>query len=271
MADKATLLDEIPPVAKGSSSGEAPQGVSVTAADQEISITAFQAMTYGSFVLTFVLAGFAGVVLYRKAIGDIEQRIVRSAKTLALVMALMALHGFAATYLYTLISLPPLVPLFSIFHVVGLLGPDLTLFLLNAVSFTFVSYISFAMLTRIKHPIENQSNQAIQPSAAAAAETPGEPATKTAMDPLVAELLAEQDAMPQEEPVPLETPGVIPPEKPDRPRAKPEAPEEKRQAADKNRQQSEAPQEPGKPKKSVEEANQGSVLKVNPPFIILRL
>lgn len=380
MADKATLLDEIPPVAKGSSSGEAPQGVSVTAADQEISITAFQAMTYGSFVLTFVLAGFAGVVLYRKAIGDIEQRIVRSAKTLALVMALMALHGFAATYLYTnylrnvsdsaplsmtvliwvilgattsfvgyrlieikdklktsdavidsifyaavfisvtlalspsvganaalilsllaiilcivpfssfftackrikfnrkgskrkpgrsvlytLISLPPLVPLFSIFHVVGLLGPDLTLFLLNAVSFTFVSYISFAMLTRIKHPIENQSNQAIQPSAAAAAETPGEPATKTAMDPLVAELLAEQDAMPQEEPVPLETPGVIPPEKPDRPRAKPEAPEEKRQAADKNRQQSEAPQEPGKPKKSVEEANQGSVLKVKPP------
>lgn len=396
MADKATLLDEIPPVAKESSSGEASPGVSGTAtaqqADQEISITAFQATTYGSFVLTFVLAGFAAVVLYRKAIGAIEQRIARSAKVLALVMALMALHGFAATYLYTnylrnvsdsaplsmtvliwvilgattayvsyrlieikdklkssdavidsifyaavfisvtlalspsvganaalilsllaiilcivpfsrfftackrikfnrkgskrkpgrsvlytLVSLPSLVPLFAILHVVGLLAPDLTLFLVNAVSLALVGYISFAMLTRIKHPVESEPDQAAQSATAPAAETPSEPAAEPAsgpapepaMDPLVAELLAEQEAMPQEEPAPPESqpeaPEVVPPGKPGRPRPQQEPPEQKTPADEKKPPPPEAPKKPGKPNKGVEKPDKDRVLKVKPP------
>jgi len=105
MADKATLLQELPRVGKESTSSNTAQSVSGAGTevqpDKEPSISAFQAVTYGSFVLSFILAGFAAVVLYRKAIGDIEQRIVRSAKVLAAVLAFMALHGFFATYVYT--------------------------------------------------------------------------------------------------------------------------------------------------------------------------
>ena len=386
MADKATLLEKIPPVANEASPGGA-EATGELQADPEISISAFQAVTYGSFVLTFVLAGFAAVVLYRKAIGEIEPRIVRSAKILALVMALMALHGFAATYLYTnylrnlsdaaplsmamlfwvilgvttgyvsnrlielkdklktsdavidgifyaavfvavtlavspsigtnaafilsllavilsivpfsrfftackrikfnrrgskrkpgrsvlytLVSLPPLVPLFALLHVVELLGPDLTLLLVNAVSLTLVGYISFAMLTRIKNALESQAEPtseaaaASQAEPAAAAEPPGQATAEPAMDPLVAELLAEEEARQQAEAPAAEpraeAPEVIPPEKPARPPARPEAPASA--AAEKPRPP-EAPKKPGPPKKSEAAPAKEPVLKVKPP------
>ncbi|HKK19755.1 MAG TPA: hypothetical protein VJ952_13830, partial [Opitutales bacterium] len=91
MADKATLLQKLPPVAGESQSHSVQSGTELGSgvaqqADQAINITSFQAITYGSFVLTFILAGFAAVVLYRKALGDLERRIGRSAKLLAVVL-----------------------------------------------------------------------------------------------------------------------------------------------------------------------------------------
>lgn len=388
MADKATLLEKLPPVAQESSAAKAtqsgPGAGTALQADQEISISAFQAITYGSFVLTFILAGFAAVVLYRKAIGDIEQRIVRSAKTLALVIALMALHGFAATYLYTnylrevsdsaplsmtvliwvilgvttgyvsnrlielkeklktsdalidgvfyaavfvcvtlavapgvgsnaalilsllavilcivpfslfftackrikfnrkgskrkpgrsvlytLVSLPTLVPLIVILHVAELLGPDLTLFLINAVSLTLVAYISFAMLTRINHSVESVANEDARPASASATEQPSDSAAEPEMDPLVAELLAEQEAMTEEEAAPAqshpEAPEMIPPEKPTRPKAKQETPKQTEPEPRETPPQPEAPKKPGQPKPAGEKQAKDRPLKVKPP------
>ncbi len=65
------------------------------------SMSTFQAATYGSFVLTFILAGFAAVVLYRKGLDTVERRFSDSSKILAVVFALMAMHGFFATYNFT--------------------------------------------------------------------------------------------------------------------------------------------------------------------------
>ncbi|WP_269522896.1 hypothetical protein [Coraliomargarita parva] len=67
----------------------------------EKTISGFQVVTYASFVLTFILAGFAAVVLFRKAAKIAEQRFIISAKTFAIGAAIMALHGFFNTFLYT--------------------------------------------------------------------------------------------------------------------------------------------------------------------------
>ncbi|PXA04995.1 hypothetical protein DDZ13_03245 [Coraliomargarita sinensis] len=394
MAEKATLLQEIPPVAKGSSSGNttgsgaggnAGVGTEVQT-DSELSISAFQAVTYGSFVLTFILAGFAAVVLYRKAIGDIEQRIVRSAKVLAGVLAVLAMHGFVATYLYTnylrnesdaapisftvliwvilgattayvsnrlielkdkvktsdavidgifyaiifisvtlsvstvigpnaaliislvaitlcvvpfsrfftackrikfnrrgskrkpgrsvlytLVSLPSLVPLFAIVYVFEGIGPDVTLFLCNAVSLALVCYISFAMLTRINNAVDSETEGSVETAAAAPSTTSSkQPAAAPEMDPLVAELLAEQEASNEEpEPSPApqaEAPDVVPPAKPARPNANPEQAQRKAPPPPaKPQARKEAPKTDSNDKKDDEQPQPGTNLKVKPP------
>lgn len=398
MAEKATLLQELPPVAKESPSGNTAKSVSSAGTevqpDKEHSISAFQAVTYGSFVLSFILAGFAAVVLYRKAIGDIEQRIVRSAKVLASVLAVMAMHGFFATYvytnylrnetdsapisltvliwiilgattgyvsnrlielkdrlktsdavvdaifyavifvsvtlavsakigpnaalilsllavilcvvpfsrfftackrikfnrkgakrkpgrsiLYTLVSLPTLVPFFAILYVAELFGPDLTLFFINAVSITLICYISFAMLSQINNTIEKEAGEASGASEAAPTATPAaapagttgkacEPAPAPTMDPLVAELLAEEEAAkqqaapaPQAQPA---TPDIVPPAKPGKPKTKTEQPQ-KAPTSEEAKPQPPAPKPPGQEQKKDESPAPGSNLKVKPP------
>jgi pyruvate/2-oxoglutarate dehydrogenase complex dihydrolipoamide acyltransferase (E2) component len=321
-------------------------------------------------------------VVYRKAIGHVEQRIAKSAKILSLTLALMALHGFVATYLYTnylrneidaaplsltvliwtilgaitalvsyrlielanklktmdavvdaifyavvfgsvtvsvspkigsnaalilsllaimvcvvpfsrffisckqvkfnrrglkrkpgrsilytLVSLPTLVPLFAILYVVEFLSPDLTLFLFNAVSITLVVYISFAMLTRMNNALEGEVNEAPEAGAAATAAATNQASganAAPAMDPLVAELLAEEEASRKEQntdPAPQPgAPDVVPPAKPAQPSAKKEQPK----APPKPKPQK--PQAPKKPQpKSDDQAAQGSTLKVKPP------
>lgn len=109
MAEKATLIQQLPPVAKKSSSGDSTRvdaKAEASAATElqpetEVSISSFQAVTYGTFVLSFVLAGFAAVVLYRKAINHTGQGFIKSTKLLAATLALMGIHGFVATYGYT--------------------------------------------------------------------------------------------------------------------------------------------------------------------------
>jgi len=64
-------------------------------------ISMLQVASYASFVLTFILAGFAAVVLFRKAAKVAEQRFVVSAKLLGGALALAGMHGFFATFLYT--------------------------------------------------------------------------------------------------------------------------------------------------------------------------
>lgn len=64
------------------------------------SITAFQFVTYCSFVLNFLLAGAVAVILFKKASKLAEERFVISAKTLGIAAILVMLHGFFATYLY---------------------------------------------------------------------------------------------------------------------------------------------------------------------------
>lgn len=63
-------------------------------------MSTFQAVTYGSFVLTFILAAFAAVVLLRKAMDITERRFSGSAKALAGALLLMSMYGFFATYSY---------------------------------------------------------------------------------------------------------------------------------------------------------------------------
>lgn len=72
----------------------------VAVASDSPSITLFQGVIYVSFVLTFCLAGFGAVVLFRKAGKCVEARFKLSAKVLGGAFAWAALSGFFATYLY---------------------------------------------------------------------------------------------------------------------------------------------------------------------------
>lgn len=109
MADKATLLQSVPPVANKTSTAsptrsDTPTGTRMGTelqTDNGLSISSFQAATYASYVLSFILAGFAAVVLFRKAMDMAEQRLSHSSKALAGAFVLMSLHGFFATYIYT--------------------------------------------------------------------------------------------------------------------------------------------------------------------------
>jgi hypothetical protein len=93
-------------------------------------ITAFQGAIYGSFVLTFCLAGFAAVVLFRKASKIAEARFVAGAKALAVAAGLIALHGFFATYLFAnYLNGEGAIPLFVTMASWALVGPAIAVVL----------------------------------------------------------------------------------------------------------------------------------------------
>ncbi|HKK19786.1 MAG TPA: hypothetical protein VJ952_13985, partial [Opitutales bacterium] len=136
--------------------------------------------------------------------------------------------------LYTLVSLPTLVPFFAILYVVELLSADLSLFFFNLISLSLVAYISFAMLSRMNNTIGNEvgdTDEAAEAVAEPARTGVDEPAAAPAMDPLIAELLAEEAAAQEEQPAgsaQIEKTAMVPPSKPGRPQARKE---EKTQAA----------------------------------------
>lgn len=111
MAEKATLLQKLPPVEQKTTPQATPtpeSGASTgtstgseVSAESEISITPLQMATYGSFMLSFVLAGFAAVIIYRKALAKTTEHFKGCAKLLAAMLMMVSLHGFAATYVYT--------------------------------------------------------------------------------------------------------------------------------------------------------------------------
>jgi hypothetical protein len=93
-------------------------------------ITAFQGVIYASFVLTFCLAGFAAVVLFRKALKIGEARFVMGAKALAIAAGMIALHGFFATYLYAnYLNGEGNIPLFVTVFLWALVGPAIAVVL----------------------------------------------------------------------------------------------------------------------------------------------
>ena len=65
------------------------------------SITPFQTVIYGSFILTFCLAGFAALLVFRKALKTSVKRFTIAAKTLAFAYLFILFGGFFATYLYS--------------------------------------------------------------------------------------------------------------------------------------------------------------------------
>ncbi len=64
------------------------------------SISAFQFLTYGSFITSFILAGFVAVVLFRKASSMVAARHQVASRALGGIFLLVALHGFVATFFY---------------------------------------------------------------------------------------------------------------------------------------------------------------------------
>ena len=83
------------------------------------SITTFQAINYASFILTFCLAGFATIVVFRKALKVSVKRFSIGAKTLSLAYLVIAFNSFFGTYLYSKFlngdgtSIPLTIPIFS--------------------------------------------------------------------------------------------------------------------------------------------------------------
>ena len=109
MADQATLVKPLPPIVSErlERDAEAKRAESGATTGSEVqvesgaSMTPFQAATYGVGVVTFVLAGFGAVLLYKKTMGRSGRRFVTSAKILATTLVLACIHGFVATYLYS--------------------------------------------------------------------------------------------------------------------------------------------------------------------------
>jgi hypothetical protein len=118
MSEKATLLTSIPPVKvtnsqeggspssllpnidlENESSASSSVGVEPVA-DQSSGISGFEMLTYVSFVMGFLLAGAAAVLLFKKAGKLAGDRFVGHLKLLGIAAVLMMLHGFFATYLY---------------------------------------------------------------------------------------------------------------------------------------------------------------------------
>lgn len=142
MAEKATLLSKLPPVAKSkgtqtssnSKSGgllskiesedsqvnanaglqveqttvaqpqastpstqseELVQATEAVPSEAEASITGFQVVTYASFVLTFCMAGFAAVMLWRKSMKILEPRFMVSVRALSVASAAAGLLTFS--------------------------------------------------------------------------------------------------------------------------------------------------------------------------------
>ncbi len=65
------------------------------------SITLFQGGTYASFFITFLLAGFAAVAVFRKALSASVKRFSISAKVLSLAFIVIAFFGAFGTYVYS--------------------------------------------------------------------------------------------------------------------------------------------------------------------------
>jgi len=125
MSEKATLLSSIPPVKKAGSEDssenteatplndnsistlaaqDSSHAVEVVASEAVVaeadSITVFEFVTYASFVLNFLLAGAAAILLFKKASKLLEERFKVSTIALAITCILIVLHGVFATYLY---------------------------------------------------------------------------------------------------------------------------------------------------------------------------
>lgn len=64
-------------------------------------ITYFQGVIYASFILTFCLAGFAAVVVFRKSLKTSVKRFSIGAKVLALAYFVLAFFGSFGTYVYS--------------------------------------------------------------------------------------------------------------------------------------------------------------------------
>ena len=60
-----------------------------------------QGVTYASFILTFCLAGFAAVVVFRKSLKTPVKRFSMGAKVLALAYFVLAFFGSFSTYIYS--------------------------------------------------------------------------------------------------------------------------------------------------------------------------
>lgn len=95
------------------------------AGEEPLTITSFQYATYASFVLNFLLAGAAAVVLFKKASKLAEERFVLSTRALATACVIILLHGLFATYLYSshLNEAVSSAPLFMTMAVWVLVGP----------------------------------------------------------------------------------------------------------------------------------------------------
>ena len=175
MAENTSLLQSIPPVGETSSGGGAPtpapgtdQGTpqssalgkqntanttgattaSVSAStavpSDSPTITVFQYTVYGSFVLNFVLAGFAAVVLFKKFTKLADARFSASVRWLAIGSVVVVLHGFFVTYLYASYLNDPkrVAPLVMTYGVWVLLGP-------------IVGYVARNLLARTQKPNVN--------------------------------------------------------------------------------------------------------------------
>ncbi len=81
-------------------SGDAVASEASLAQDEETSISLFQAVVYGSFVLNFVLAGFVAVMLFRKSSKILVPRYTIALWGLGGICIATALHGLLATFFY---------------------------------------------------------------------------------------------------------------------------------------------------------------------------
>ena len=65
------------------------------------SITSLQGVTYGSFILACCLAGFASIIIFRKALKVSAKRFSFGAKMLSLAYLIIAFNSFFGVYLYS--------------------------------------------------------------------------------------------------------------------------------------------------------------------------
>ncbi len=113
-------------------------------AEEAASITSFQFLTYASFVLNFILAGIAAVILFKKSSKLLEERFAVSLKTMGIASVIIMLHGFFATYLYAshLNNSISTAPLFMTMAVWILVGPA-------------VGFVARSLLARGEKPNRN--------------------------------------------------------------------------------------------------------------------
>ncbi|NBB78204.1 MAG: hypothetical protein GVY36_01985 [Verrucomicrobia bacterium] len=95
------LSDDLSATKEAVTGREETQSAELHSSSEEVqSISLFQYVTYASFVSSFILAGFAAVVLFKKLSKLIDERFSACVKALAIGFAIVVLHGFFTTYLY---------------------------------------------------------------------------------------------------------------------------------------------------------------------------